>query len=185
MLNALYSNAGGDRKISWNSSKLKDIPNEFILKANIILIINEIPKNLGRDLINSRCLNYEFKFNNFEILAIMKAIADTKHPKLSKEERHKIIDYITEYVDETTLNFDLRVQNKIENLYIYDKNSWKDLAKPLLNTKNEKLMLLKNLIKECSDIKEVKNKWIDETGLSIRQYQRYNKKLKNDIKTSK
>jgi len=176
MLNALYSSSG-KRKISWNSSKLKDITSEFLFEANVILIINEVPKTIGSNLINSRCLNYEFEFNNFEILAIMKAIARLKHKSLSKEQRMEVFDFIKYYADETTENFDLRTQNKIENLYLFDKEEWKDLSMPLINTKNEKLLLIKQLIKESISLVEAKSKWYETTGLSERAFQRYNKQL--------
>jgi len=176
MLNALYSSAG-KRKISWNSSKLKDLPSEFLFEANVILVTNELPKNLGTDLINSRCLSYRFEFNNFEILAIMKAIANLPHPKLTKEQRIEVFNFIKEFTDETTENFDLRTQNKIENIYLFDKNNWKDLSMPLINSKNEKLLLLKQLIKESVSLVEAKNKWYETTGLSERAFQRYHKKL--------
>jgi len=176
MLNALYSSSG-KRKISWNSSKLKDITPEFLFEANVILIINEVPKTIGSSLINSRCLNYEFEFNNFEILAIMKAIAKLKHKSLSKEQRMEVFDFIKYYADETTENFDLRTQNKIENLYLFDEEEWKDLSMPLINTKNEKLLLIKQLIKESISLVEAKSKWYETTGLSERSFQRHHKQL--------
>lgn len=181
MLNALYS-SNGSRKISWCSTKLKDLPPEFILESNIILITNEIPKNIGSDLINSRCLYYRFDFNNFEILSIMKAIAELKHPKLTRDERNEIIKFIEENTDEATINFDLRVQNKIENLYLFSKDNWKDLSMPLLETKNEKLTLLKEFIRSSTTLQEAKKKWNEATGLGERSFQRYNLKLKDAIK---
>lgn len=182
MLNALHSSSDV-RKISWNSSKLKDLPEEFIFEANVILIINEVPKNIGSSLINSRCLSYRFDFNNIEIIFIMRAIADLEHDKLTKDQRHEIIDFIEEIADETTQSFDLRVQNKIENLYLFSKEHWKELSMPLLENKREKLLLIKRFIEESETLREAKKKWSEETGLSERQFQRYNKELK--IKTTK
>lgn len=165
MLNALYSSSGV-RKIFWSSSRLKDIPSEFLFEANIILITNKLPNNIGSDLINSRCLNYEFKFNNKEILSIMKAIAKMEHKKLKKEERLEIVNFIEENTDETTKNFDLRVQNKIEQLYLYNNKTWKELSKPLLK-RDEELFLLKEVIKKCSSIAEAQkeyNRELQEKG---------------------
>jgi hypothetical protein len=176
MLNALYSSEG-KRKISWSSTKLKDLPPNFILESNVILITNEVPKNLGKDLINSRCLNYRFKFTNLEILNIMKAIANLKHPKLSKNQRMEVFNFIKEQADEATRNFDLRVQNKIENLYLFDKEKWKELSMPLLRAKNEKLLLIKQFIKKGISLNKVKKEWCKTTGLSERAFQRYNKRL--------
>lgn len=177
MLNALYASAG-KRKISWSSSKTKNLPQEFIFNANVILIINEVPANIGTDLINSRCLNYRFEFNNFEMLSIMKAIANLKHPMLSKDERLEIIQFIEDNVDETTRGFDLRTQSKIENLYQFDKDCWKDLSMPLIESKNEKLVLLKQFIKSSATLKEAKQLWCETTGMTERSFQRTNKQLK-------
>lgn len=177
MLNALHSSSG-KRKISWSSSKLKDLPSEFIFNANVILITNEVPSNLGSSLISSRCLNYRFEFNNYELLSIMKAIASLKHPTLSKNQRHEVVKFMEEYVDETTKSFDLRTQNKIENLYMFSQKSWKDLAMPLISSKNEKLVLLKQFILSSQNLQEAKAQWSEATGLGERQFQRYSKKLK-------
>lgn len=177
MLNALYASAG-KRKISWGSSKLKDLPSEFIFESNVILIINEVPNNIGTELINSRCLNYRFDFNNFEMLSIMKAIANLKHPILTKKERHEIIEFIEKNVDETTKQFDLRTQSKIENLYLFNKEIWKELAMPLVESKNEKLVMLKQFIKSSSTLQEAKSQWCEATGLTERSFQRANKQLK-------
>lgn len=182
MINALYSNGGLPRKISWNSSKLKDLPSEFNFEARVILITNELPK--GMEIINSRCLHYNFDFNNFEIIAIMKAIAELKHPKLKKEERLEVIKFIENNTDETTENLDLRTQNKIEQLYIYSKDNWKDLAMPMLNTKNKNLTILKRIINECSTLSEAKKKFYEETGMGERTFQRYNLKLKEVKETT-
>jgi len=177
MLNALYSSAG-KRKISWGSSKLKDLPSEFIFESNVILIINEVPNNIGTSLINSRCLNYRFDFNNYEMLAMMKAIADLKHDILTKDQRHEIVSFIEQNVDETTQCFDLRTQSKIENLYLFSNTEWKDLAMPLIQSKNEKLVLLKQFIKSCPTMQEAKDKFREAGCGGERTFQRYNKQLK-------
>lgn len=177
LLNALHSNTD-KRKVTWSSTTLKDISNEFIINANLIIIINEIPKNIGKSLLNSRCLTYEFKFTNFEILSIMKAIANTPHKKLTKQERHEIIEFISDNIDESSTEFDLRIQNKVENLYLYSKEQWKILAHPILNTKDKKLALLKQFIRSSTTLKEAQNLWVEETQLTPRQCRRYTTKLK-------
>jgi len=177
LLNALHSNTD-KRKVTWSSTKLRDISSEFILEANLVLIINEIPKNIGKSLLNSRCLTYEFTFTNFELLTIMKAIADTPHKFLSKEERHMIVKYISENIDESSMDFDLRIQNKVENLYLYSKATWKILAGPLLNTKDEKLSLLREFIRDSTTLKEAQEKWVEHTNLTPRQCRRYTARLK-------
>jgi DNA phosphorothioation-dependent restriction protein DptG len=130
------------------------------------------------EIITSRCLHYHFEFRNAEIIAIMKAIAELEHPKLKKEERLEIIKFIEENTDETTENLDLRTQAKIEQLYLYSKENWKDLSMPLLNMKNRSLVLLKQFIRESKSLAEAKQKFY-EAGLGgERTFQRYNLKLK-------
>jgi hypothetical protein len=179
MINALYSNGGLPRKINWTSSKLKKLPPEFNFEAKVILITNELPK--GMEVINSRCLNYNFEFNNYEIVAIMKAIAELHHDKLTIEQRLEIVKFIEANTDETTENLDLRTQNKIEQLYLYNKDNWKDLSMPLLITKNKNLVLLKKFIAECKTLAEAKKKFYEATGMGERTFQRYNLKLKEQI----
>ena len=179
LLNALHSNTD-KRKVTWSSTKLKDISNEFIMEANLVLIINEIPKNIGKDLLNSRCLSYEFNFTNFELLTIMKAIADTPHKKLTKEQRHAVVTYISDNIDESSQGFDLRVQNKVENLYLYSESKWKELSQPLLSCKDTKLALLREFIRSSTTLKEAQDRFINATGISPRQSYRYISKLKGE-----
>jgi len=163
MLSALYSSTA-KRKIMWNSTtaKLDKAPNEFIYEANTIFIINELPKTLASQLIKSRCLCYEFRFNRQEILEIMYAIAQTQHPKLSKEERIEIVNFIKNNSDET-MDFELRLQQKVENLYLYSKEKWKELSLPLL-TRDERLYLIKKFLDESISIQEAQKKWCEVTG---------------------
>lgn len=169
LLSALYS-VSGKRKIMWNSTTAKlKIPTEFIYEAKTILITNELPKTLASDLVNSRCLVHKFEFRWKELIQIMYSIAKTKHKKLSEKERIKIVDFIKENSDESTENFDLRVQNKIENLYLYDKKNWEKLSLPLL-TKDNKLYLLKKCVEKENSIKIACRKWKELTGNSERNF---------------
>ena len=113
----------------------------------------------------------------------MKAIADITHKRLSKEERHMILKYITENIDESSQNFDLRIQGKTENLYLYSKEKWKELSETNLNTKNKKMVLIKEFIRSSKTLKEAKKKWTKSTGLTNRQFNRYQSKIKGDAKT--
>ena len=163
MLNALHS-INDMRKIMWNTTSSKlDVPTTFNYEARTILITNVLPNNLNSTLISSRCLCYEFKPTNKELLMMMYEIAKTDSD-IPKEKRIEIVDFMKDYADGTCLNFDLRTQKHIENLYRYDKDNWRDLANPLLS-KNREMVLLKTLLKECITMGEAQNKWCSQTGM--------------------
>lgn len=173
MLNALYS-ITPKREIMWNttSGKLGGVPTRFVYEARTILITNELPKNISATLILSRCLPYEFNPSNKELLAMMYEIAKKKSD-IPIENRLEIVDFIKSFADGTCKGFDLRTQHHIENLYRYDNKNWKELALPLLS-KDENLVLLKQLLKECESIAEAEHKFCEKTGLCRKTF--YNKK---------
>ncbi len=178
MLQATYENSG-KRIISWETTKdLKGIPNEFEFEANIILITNKLPKRLSSSLIDSRCLTYEYKFSNDEIIGIMEEISKQKHPKLSNKQRKEILEFIKLNVDETTDKLDLRIQKKVEDLCVYDKNNWKSLAQDLIPSKNKYKVLIKQLLEECSSIDSAQQEFSKETGKHRATFYRYKAELK-------
>jgi len=178
ILNALYS-ATKKRIITWDTTSklLKNVPTEFIFNSKIILITNELPKHINADLVLSRCLSYRIELSYNELLLVMYEIAKQKHEKLTKEERFMIVDYIKNQTDETTINFDLRLQQKIEKLYLYDKQNWQKLSEPLLKCKNENFLLVKKLLQECSTIKEAENKFVKESGMCRKSFYNFKNKL--------
>jgi len=80
----------------WNSTseKLK-VPSKFRFRGKIIFITNKL-NGENADIIKSRCLVYELKLSNKDIIKMMYNIAKMKHEQLSTEERVKIVDYIKE-----------------------------------------------------------------------------------------
>lgn len=178
LLNALFGNKG-HREVVWDSSTqhLEKAPKSFLFEAKIILITNNLPKKYSSELIKSRCLTYRFNFSVTELLEVMEEISKKEHPKLTAEERTEVFNFIKSKVDETTDNFDLRVQSTVENLFLYDKTKWKELASPMIEKKNHKLVLLKKFLEETSSMKEVGRMW-KEAGLgSERQMFRYKERL--------
>ena len=163
ILSAMW-NPTGHREVSWltTSKKLK-CPSSFEFKGKIIFIANEIPHQIEPTI--SRCLVYKLEFTRNEILKIMLEIAKQSHPILSKEERIKIWEWIRDNTDETTLNFDLRLQKKIETLYIYNKDCWEELAKKLIQ-RDEDLVLIKQLQESYSMVKNQVKEWVERTGKS-------------------
>jgi len=181
MLNALYS-ITPTRKIMWNttSGKLGNVPTTFTYEARTILITNELPKNINSTLILSRCLPYTFNPSNRELLAMMYEIAKQSND-IPAEKRTEIVDFMKGYADGTCLNFDLRTQKHIENLFRYDKINWKELAMPLLS-RDEKLVLLKQLLKECLTITEAQEKWCSQTSMCRKSFFNLKHQLNEGVK---
>jgi hypothetical protein len=173
MLQALW---GMPKRIcQWRttSQKLK-VPEIFEFKSKVVVIVNDIPKNIEPLL--SRCLELGMSFDYTQIMKIMMEIAKIPHKTLSKEQRFEIVDWLRENSDETVENFNLRLQRKIEMIYQLKPDRWKDLSK-LLITKDDNLALVKRIILESSCVKEQLKKFTEETGYG--RYQFY--KFKSDL----
>lgn len=177
ILSALWS-ATDKRKISWNSTSGKlEIPTEGIFNSRIIFIANKIPNNEYAELVMSRCLSYEINLNYRQMILMMTEIAKLPHKRLKPEQRIEIVEFIKENTDETTKDFDLRIQRKMENLYLYSKGKWKDYALALLNKKDEKLALVKKLLLTFDYVKDMLNEWNKQTGLGRSSFFNYKGKL--------
>lgn len=171
VLNSAIWSPTGIRICMWKTTKKLMCPNIFEFKGKIIFIANNLPKN---EPIFSRALIYTHNLNYHEILEVMYEKAKTKHEILTKEERIDIVNWIRENTDETTLDMDLRLQNKIELAYIYSKDNglnWKEIAKTFIKG-DEIKRIVKEICEQFTTVKEQNKKWIEETGLSPRTLQR-------------
>lgn len=166
-----------DGLISWNTTSDKlEAPAQFLFKSKIIIIANEIQNIAGAEILKSRCLCYSLNFSWKEKIEVMYLIANQSHQNLSKEERIKIVDFIKENTDNSNIELDLRTQQKIENLYLYNRENWQELAKPLLK-KDKILNILVNALKNSGTIREAEQEFIKESGLSRASFYRYRDKL--------
>lgn len=84
---------------SWNSTsgKLK-IPKQFIFNGRIIIIANKLKGELkeffemsNADIVKSRCLTFNLKMTQEEIIKMMYCIAKQKHNHLTEYERLNIV----------------------------------------------------------------------------------------------
>ncbi len=160
----------------WNttSDKLK-IPKKFRFKGKIIFISNKLTGE-NSEIIKSRCLLYELKLSNKDKIKMMYNIAKQKHEDLTKKERFEIVNFIKNNVNESTKNFDLRLQQKIENLYLYDKENWEKLSKPLFE-KNDDMEFLMFCIKKSNTTTEAEKMFVTETGRSRRTFYNIKKEI--------
>ncbi len=159
----------------WNttSDKLK-IPKKFKFVGKIIFITNKL-NGENANILKSRCLVYNLKLSNNDLINMMYNIANQKH-KISKEERIRIVDFIKKNTNESTTNLDLRTQQKIENLYLYDKEQWEKLSRPLF-IKDDELEFLIACIKTNNTLKQAETEWTTQTGKSRRSFYNYKQQI--------
>ncbi len=174
ILMACLWSATGKRIVSWNSTKLDGYPPEFEFTGRIIFCLNEIPENEIIKTLLSRCVKYEFRMNREQIIDVMNKISEIP-TDLQIQTRKEIVNYIIENTDETTEDFDLRLQQKIESIYRYNKENWKELSKPLFKQDNI-LKALKYALTYNKPSKQIAI-FYEETGLGKSQFYNYKRKL--------
>lgn len=163
-----------DRIVSWNSTTAKlKIPKQFLFNGRVIIICNKLDGEKA-EIVKSRCLTYNLEMTREEKLEMMYLIAKQK-ADLSLDERNKIVDFIKKNTDKSSC-FDLRTQNKIEQLYLYDKQNWKSLAKPLL-VKNNEIEILLSCLNNFDTIRQAEKSFVELSGLSRATFYRLKKSL--------
>jgi len=167
VLSALWGE--GKRIIHYHSSSAKlEVPQSFLFDSKIIWCVNELPKNL--ESVKSRCFYHELKFTYNEKVKLMYEIA-----KIQKIE-FKVVDFIKENSDESTENMDFRLLWKINEIYKANPKDWKEIAIVGL-CKDEKLILLKQLLKESTTIMEAEKKWCEKTQMCRKSFYTYKGKI--------
>jgi len=176
------------RKLNYlTTSDKRTAPEEFNFDSRMIFLVNSLETNPELEAMITRCLYVELNFSYEQTVKIMYEIAKQPYKELSQEERIKIMDFIKERSNEATeLNF--RTLIKAFDIFRYckdNKQEWTELIKELLQEDDDLKLIMEimNLEKEDRN-----NKWIRETGKSIRTLQRkireINKK-RNDKKTQR
>ncbi len=161
------------RVITWNSSRLpEELEPEFEFNGRIIFSLNKIPENEMIETLLSRCLTYRLNLKYDDIIQIMEYIAKQRHEQLKPEERLEIVNFIKENSDES-YPVDLRLQQKAELMYLYDKESWKFLLLPQLKAKDRNLLVLKTIVDTETDKKKQIKKFNEITGLGVSSFYRY------------
>jgi hypothetical protein len=163
---------------SWNSTsdKLK-IPKRFVFEGNIIVIANKLSGD-NSDIVKSRCLTYDLTMNCEQKIKVMNEIARQKHDKLGENVRKEIVEFIKKNVNES-VKFDLRTQRKIEQLYLFDKSKWKELARPLL-VKQKEIDFLIYCLNNNNNTTMAEWEFCRETGLSRQTFYNYKRSLESE-----
>ena len=168
VLSALWGE--GKRIIHYHSSSGKlEVPQSFIFESKIIWCVNELPKSM-MESVKSRCFYHELKFTYSEKIKLMYEIAKIQ------EIPFELVDFIKENSDESTENMDFRLLWKINEIFKANPKEWKDIAIVGLN-KDEKLILLKQLLKSCNSMKDVETKWCEQNKMCRKSFYNYKNKL--------
>jgi hypothetical protein len=180
LLSAMWTaNPDNIRNVNWLSSSQKlKAPQNFDFEGKIIFIANEIPKDV--EPVVSRCMDYELVLSYADILLIMTEIAKMPHKVLTKEQRLEVLNWIKENTDETVENFDLRLQSKLETLYEYNKENWKDMAKHLIRRDSD-VEIIKQLIAEFRTTKTAVKEYVERTGCSRRKFFYIKKRIESSM----
>lgn len=172
VLSALWGE--GKRIIHYHSSSAKlEVPQSFLFESKIIWCVNELPKNM--ESVKSRCFYHELKFSYGEKMKLMYEIA-----KIQKID-FCVVDFLKENSDESTENMDFRLLWKINEIFKANPKEWKEIAIVGL-CKDEKLVLLKQLLKECNSITEVEKKWCEHTQMCRKSFFNYKARIEKGVK---
>jgi len=157
-------------------------PHQFEFTGKMFFLLNKKP-NENDELVKallSRSLVYEINFSYSEILQILAEFVKIPYKNLTLEKRQEIFNFLQESIDESVKDLNFRTLIKLYDLYIADKENWKELSKNLFK-RDERLYLLKKFLQESNTIKEAQQKFTDETGYSRRQFYRIKTKCQNDM----
>lgn len=178
LLSALW-NPSGTRKVDYRSStsKLEDVPREFIFNGKICWCLNSLSKDMGA--LKSRVYFYKFSFTWADRLAIMYEIA--KVSGIPQE----MIDFIRDNTNEA-YQIDFRLPIKVYNVYKTHKKNWQKIAKSLLTTTTEpEMLVIYNLLAHSSTVSQMVTEFTRETGMSRATFYRYKKRIQTQVKLEK
>ncbi|MEM4680647.1 MAG: hypothetical protein QW038_02525 [Nanopusillaceae archaeon] len=152
--------------VKWVGKEI-DIPNEFVFRGKIFIILNKIADNEIVNALKDRCIFYELKFSNKEIIEMMYAYAKIKGYDT------KVVDFIKELNEKFVIkNLSLRL---IDKIYNYDDF---EIVKDLVELGEEESLVLE-LSKSFYDVNKQISIFIEKTGLSRRTFFRIKKKLRD------
>jgi hypothetical protein len=174
ILSALWGE--GKRIVHYHSSSGKlEVPTSFIYEGKMVWCVNSLPKEL--ESVKSRCFFYELKFTYAEKIKLLYEIAKLQEIPL------EIVDFIKENSDESTENMDFRLLWKIKEIHNANPKEWKEIAIVGL-CKDTRLVLLKQLLKECNSVNEIEKKWCQQTQMSRATFFRLKEKFLDNGKQS-
>ena len=173
----LWSSVGGERFCEYHttSSKLRS-PSKFLFTSKIIIITNKIDKDDDEHIrsLKSRCFVLKIELTFEEKIKLMYDIAKKIPSTLSPSERKGVVEYFkTKGV--AVKNFDFRLL--IKALFLREKkpDNWKALVDEMLEIDDLMLYAI-NIMDETTSTRN--EKWVEETGYSVRTLRR----VLNDVR---
>lgn len=170
------------RRVSWNTSRPPpNLPEDFDFTSRVIFVCNYVPKDVGFKAILSRVDKRTIAFTYQEKLALMALIAKQyrmiKSHKLTPNQRMVVFKFITEHTDESTIDFDFRVQDKIERYFVTYPDRWQNMALTLLGQKDNVVSIMKEVLSHSgNNVEKQVKQFCDRTGLSRRTFFLYKKR---------
>jgi len=163
-------NENSGNVVEYHTSKKMDIPSSFVFNGQMIILLNAIPeKNEHLKAIESRILKYNLKFTREEILKIIFEIAHKKEiENTTTKERIEVAKFLRDNTNRATKNLNIRLYLQAIDFLRWNKEDWKGLT--LQQIQNDEYSTL--IIEGCG-----KDKWVEETGLSVSTYKRLKKNL--------
>ncbi|MCH7851014.1 MAG: hypothetical protein IH845_05210 [Nanoarchaeota archaeon] len=149
------------------SPRLK-VPNKFHFEGTIILLLNSKPR-LNEDLraVEGRVLTHELKLSYVDVIRVLYEISEQEYKGLTAEQRKEIMKWLEENTNQATECLNLRTLFQLYEMYKFDKDNWKELAKGQIKP-NIYMDLILQGINSWN--------WCEETGKSTATYYRYKKK---------
>jgi hypothetical protein len=154
--------------VEYSSSVLKDVPNQFVFTGQIIILLNDKPKNNEHlKAVENRILTYHLEMDYQTKMSILYDIAKIDYPEINLQERQDIAKWIKDNTNESTKNLSIRLLFMCFEFYKFDKVNWETLASSYIQNDEYTSLLIQGVSKE---------QWKAETGLGERSYQVYKKK---------
>ena len=152
-------------------------PFQYEFTGKIFFLLNKMPdsKDALVSALLSRSLIYELKFFHKEIMEMFAEFIKVPYRKILYKDKEAIFRFLKENTDDTTEDLNLRTIVKMYDLFIENKEKWKEMSKVFLK-KDEDLCSFKRILQENQNLKEAEQKFIEETGLTSRTFWRWKKR---------
>lgn len=158
-----------DGMVEYTSSALKDVPNQFIFTGQIIILLNDKPKNNEHlKAVESRILTYHLEMDYKRKMSILYDIAKVEYKGISLEQRQKLVEWIKNNTSEATKNLSIRLLFMVFEFYKFDPEKWETLGKSYIQNDEYATLIIQGISGKD---------WEEKTGLSARTMRRYKKEM--------
>lgn len=168
-LNMLKASLSQEGLVEYTSSALKDVPSQFQFTGQIIILLNDKPKNSEHlKAVESRILTYELEMDYQTKLTILYDIAKVDYEGTTLEDRQNIASWIKSNTNEATKNLSIRLLFTMFEFFKFDTENWTRLG--LSYIQNDEYTTL--IIQGLND-----KQFCEKTGLHRATYYRLKQKV--------